>query len=328
MSQMTFKDKAHSELIDTLNFGKCCITAFLSALCKGAGTIEFSKRRMNLCVQLDTYEQGLKVVELFKELYPADFELSLDHIKSGARAGKEVCTVQVPSGFSKQAIVDFALMGVDGDVLSSFVEGLPLPLVKSYCCKKAYFKGLFLACGSVYVPSMSIEDEKKDGYHFELQLDDASLAQDVKDMLETLGISVKTSERGEHILLYVKDKEDVLNALITLDLTNSALTLRSIIDERETANSLNRAIICETANLDKVFTASSKHLLAIGKIRGADKFDALNDGLKETANARAEYPEASMQELADILGVSKSCLNHRLRKLCEIADSIAQSDEN
>ncbi len=322
MTQTTFKDKAHSELLATLNFDKCCTTAFLSALAKGAGTIEFSKRRMNLCVHLDTYEQGLRVVELFKQLYPADFELSLDHVKAGARMGKEMCTLQVPSGFSKQAIVDFGLMGIDGDVLSSFTEGLDKSLVKSVCCKKAYFKGLFLACGSVYVPSTLQDGEKKDGYHFELQLDDAMLAEDVKDMLEVLGLSVKTSERGEHVLLYVKDKEEVLNALIILDLTNCAITLRSIIDERETANSLNRAIICETANLDKVFEASSRHLLAIGKIKGADKFEGLSASLQETANARAEYPEASMQELADVLGVSKSCLNHRLRKLCEIADSI------
>ncbi len=318
----TFKDKAHSELLSTLNFDRCCTTAFLSALAKGAGTIEFSRRRMNLCIQLDTYEQGLKCVELFKQLYPAEFELSLDHIKSGARQGKEVCTLQVPSGFSKQAIIDFALMGAEGDMLSTFTEGLDKSLVKNTCCKKAYFKGLFLSCGSVYVPSSLQDDEKKDGYHFELQLDDAKLAEDVKDMLEVLGVSVKTSERGEHILLYVKDKDDVLNALITLDLTNCALMLRSIIDERETANSLNRAIICETANLDKVFAASSRHLLAIGKIKGADKFDALSATLQQTANARAEYPEASMQELADILAVSKSCLNHRLRKLCEIADTL------
>ena len=104
-----------------------------------------------------------------------------------------------------------------------------------------------------------------------------------------------------------------------LELSDCVLKLQSIIDERETANSLNRVIICETANLDKTFTAASKHLLAIGELKNKDIFDTLPVQLKETANARAEHPEASLNELAEILGVSKSCLNHRLRKIVELA---------
>ena len=100
---------------------------------------------------------------------------------------------------------------------------------------------------------------------------------------------------------------------------DSVLKLQSIIDERETANSLNRAIICETANLDKTVAAASKHLLAIGELKNRDEFDNLAPSLKETAQARAEHPEATLQALADILGVSKSCLNHRLRKIVELA---------
>ncbi len=225
----------------------------------------------------------------------------------------------MPIGFSKQVLADFGLMRVEGDEYSAFIEGIPQDLTSSHLTKKAYFKGLFFATGSVYVPSTARDIEKKDGYHFELQLDDELFADDVMELLSDLRINTRMSDRGEHKLIYVKDKDEIVTILTLLDLNDSAMQLQKIIDEREIANSLNRAVICETANLDKTFTAASKHLLAIGELKNKDMFDSLPDILKDTANERALHPEASLQELADILGVTKSCLNHRLRKIVELA---------
>lgn len=107
--------------------------------------------------------------------------------------------------------------------------------------------------------------------------------------------------------------------LALLDLGDSVLRLKSIIDERETANSINRVTICEAANLDKTYAAASKQLMEIGIIEERDGLDSLSPALRETACARMEYQQASMSELAEILGITKSCLNHRLRKISEIA---------
>ena len=301
---MSFKDDARKELLGVLPTKREEVTAFLSALCKACGSIEIAKKRCNLCFWLDDYDEGLKVVELLKVLYPADFELSLDKTKTGA----EACSVQVPSGFSKQALEDFGLMKINADEYQSFVEGIPQDIAATNACKIAYFKGLFLGCGSVYVPSTSAQSEKRDGYHFELQLDDELLADDVMELLSDLRINTRMSERGEHKLVYVKDKDEIVKALATLDLVDCVLKLQSIIDERE------------TANLDKTFAAASKHLLAIGELKNRDIFDSLPTQLKQTAEARAEHPEATLNELAEILGVSKSCLNHRLRKIVELAE--------
>ena len=314
---MSFKDNARKELLGVLPKNRDEIIAFLSALCKTCGSIEIAKKRYNLCFWLDDYDEGLKIVELLKTLYPAEFELSLDKTKTGA----EACTVQVPSGFSKQALQDFGLMQINVDEYIGFVEGIPQDIVATTACKIAYFKGLFLGCGSVYVPSTSTQEEKRDGYHFELQLDDDLFADDVMELLSDLRINTRMSDRGEHKLVYVKDKDEIVKVLATLDLADCVLKLQSIIDEREMTNSLNRVIICETANLDKTFTAASKHLLAIGELKNKDIFDTLPIQLKETADARAQHPEASLNELAEILGVSKSCLNHRLRKLVELSQS-------
>lgn len=322
----TFKEEVQNEIVNTLPKETGALVAFLSGLTKAVGTLEIVNKRMNLCLALDSFDEGMKLVDAFKQLYPAEFELALTTAKSGSKAGKQICSLQAPYGFSKQILVDFGLMSVDGDDLSGFIEGAPKHLLKSEPEKRAFLSGLFLGCGSVYVPSMSQEEEKRDGYHLELQFDDETYADDVVKVFEYFSLHAKTSDRGEHRLVYFKDKDEIAKILILFGLTECVLKLQAIINERETANSMNRAIICETANMDKTFAAASKHLLAIGKIMNHGLFEALTPALKETAQARMDSPESSMQDLADSLGVSKSCLNHRLRKLVEISDELPDEE--
>ncbi|MBR4800436.1 MAG: DNA-binding protein WhiA [Clostridia bacterium] len=323
----TFRTEVQNEIVDSLPKDRDSLVAFLSGLTKATGTIEIANKRMNLCLQLDGFDEGMKIVEAFKELYPTEFELSLSTAKSGAKAGKQICSLQVPYGFSKQILADFGLMTLDGEDLSGFIEGVPFELLKKEECKRAFLAGLFLGCGSVYVPSLAGDEEKRDGYHLELQFDDENYAEDVVKLFDFFALSAKTSDRGDHKLVYFKDKDEIAKVLVLFGLSECVLKLQTIINERETANSLNRAIICETANMDKTFAAASKHLLAIGKIYNFGLFEALTPALKETAQARMDNPESSLQDLADALGVSKSCLNHRLRKLVEISEELPDSEQ-
>ncbi len=164
-----------------------------------------------------------------------------------------------------------------------------------------------------------MDEDKKQGYHFELQLYDEEFADGVMELLSDLRIKSRMSDRNGGKLIYVKDKDEIVGILCTLGLADSAKRLQTVIDERETANELNRAIICETANLDKTFAASTRLVIAIAKLKTRDEFEKLPISLRDTAEARAQYPEASMQELADMLGVTKSCLHHRLKKIETLA---------
>lgn len=310
---MSFKDDVRREIAGALPVEDCCVKAFLSAVAKTRGSIDISRGRLNLSVAMEDSERALAIIALFKRLYPAEMELIPDRKRGGA-------TVRVPIGFSKQALIDLELMRGDEAGFDGFIEGAPQDILRKECCKLAYFKGLTFTSGSVYVP-----DGGKNGYHFELQLENEAFAEDVMEVLSDLRINTRLNERGEHWLLYVKDKDEILDILIKLGLNDSALKLKGIIDDRESANDFNRAIICETANYDKTVTASAKQIVAIARIKSADgAFEALSPSLKETADARVEYPEATLSELAEKLGVSKSCLNHRLRKLVEIAAQCAE----
>lgn len=306
---MSFKEDVRREILSVLPSENCCKAAFLSAVARAKGSIEISKGRLNLSLALESVDAALCMIAMFKSLYPADFELAPDK-KGGA-------FVRVPSGFSKQVLLDLELMSGDGETFSGFNEGVPQNILRKECCKLAYLKGLTLTLGSVYVPEAG-----KNGYRFELQLEDELFAEDVMELMSDLRINTRLSERGEQRLLYIKDKDEILDVLIKLGLSNSALTLKGIIDDRETANDFNRVIICETANYDKTVAASAKQILAIAKLKSADgTFENLSDGLKQVADARTQYPDATLQELADRLQISKSCLNHRLRKLVELSET-------
>ena len=294
------------------------VFAFISAIAKNAGVVNISKKRINLVMSVDTYGVAMYLVEALKSVYPTEFEISCDEIKSGAKKGERAYSVAVQTGFTKQVLMDACLINDDTPGIELDV---PEKFAREYSYAIAYLRGLFLASGGIYVPSLEGE-EKKDGYHFEYRLEDEETAKSVSNLLASLGISTKINERGNMWLVYIKDKEEIVKILGIMNLGDCVLALRRIIDERETANALNRAVICETANLDKIYVAATKHLLAIGIIEDSVGLDTLPPALQDTARCRMEFQQASYEQMADILGVSKSCLNHRLRKLVEIAESI------
>lgn len=317
---MTFKEETRRELLSALPDKRCCVLAFLSALSKNCGVLEGTGRRQTLALQLDTPLAAEKITELLKTVYPAEFVLS-EPSKSQASFDREGRSykVTIPQGFARQALIDFELMSVNSEGLLNFTRGLPQQLLRKECCMTAYLKGLYLGCGSAYIPAAGEKEGRKQGYHFELQLSDEEYADGVMELLSDLRIKSRMSDRNGGKLIYVKDKDEILNILCTLGLLDSAKHLQTVIDERETANELNRAIICETANMDKTFAASSRLMLAIARLKNRDEYEKLPVALRETAEARTQYPEASMQELADILGVTKSCLHHRLKKIEQLA---------
>lgn len=318
----SFKEKAHNELLSVLPRDNGGICAFLSALAKVSGSVEISRRRVNLFIAVESFAQALAVAGLFKILYPAEFEIEAEHIRTQKKEGVNY-SVMVPVGFTKQALFDLMLMEAENDEYGAFTDGIPQDLVKSNENAVSYLKGLFLGCGGVYVPDTVTDSDKKGGYHFEFALNDENTAADALNLLARFGVAAKQSERGNHFLVYIKDKEIISDMLRLIELNDCVLSLQAIIDERETANSINRATICEAANLDKTYTAASKQLLAIGAIEERDGLDSLAPALREAAQIRLEYQQASLAELADILGVTKNCLNHRFRKIIEIAGTDA-----
>jgi len=186
-------------------------------------------------------------------------------------------------------------------------------LVEDDLCRAAFLRGAFLSNGSIMDPANE--------YHLELVTSHFFLVREVKALLYELEINAKITQRKGNYIVYFKDSEEIEELLTRMGAPISAMDVMNAKALKELRNSINRKSNCEYANLTKTVDAAGNQLAAIALIEEKIGLEALTPQLYEVAIARRENPEATMTELCEILGgtVTKSGLNHRLRKLIEIS---------
>lgn len=191
-------------------------------------------------------------------------------------------------------------------------------LLQRSCCKRAYVRGTFLATGSVSDPQKS--------YHFELVFAHREQAEQMQALLRSFDVEAGIVARKKASVLYVKEGAQISDILNVMEAHVALMELENVRILKDMRNSINRQVNCETANLNKTVTAAARQIEDIKLIRDTIGFDELKEELKEMAKVRLEYPESSLQELGTYLAVpiGKSGVNHRLAKLCEIAEGLKQ----
>jgi hypothetical protein len=190
-------------------------------------------------------------------------------------------------------------------------------LLENTCCKRAYIRGAFLAAGSISDPSKS--------YHFEIVCASQSQAEQLRDLMSGFETDAKIVERKGHYVVYLKEGSQIVDMLNVMEAYVSLMNLENVRILKEMRNSVNRKVNCETANISKTVSAAVKQIEDITKIRDTIGFDQLPPHLREMALLRLEYPDAPLKELGGHLDppVGKSGVNHRLRRLSEIADGLS-----
>lgn len=189
-------------------------------------------------------------------------------------------------------------------------------LLKKPCCRVSFLRGVYLICGSMINPQKE--------YHFELSLSSNRLSEQLLTLLLNEGFVFKKTERANSIVLYLKESNKIEDILTFLGAVKSTLALINLKIEKEMRNNVNRVTNCETANIGKTVNASLLQLEKIKRIRDIIGLDELAPELQEVALLRLLNPEASLRDLCELNGnkMSKSGLNHRLKKLTEIADKL------
>ncbi len=202
----------------------------------------------------------------------------------------------------------------DADAAPDYVTDARL-LLKD-CCRRAYLRGAFLSGGTVSDPNK--------GYHLEYVCRSPEQARQLYDILLGYGISAHMSVRKNHDIVYIKEGEAIVDMLNLMGAHTSLMNLENIRILREVGNTVNRRVNCEAANIAKTINAASKQSEDIEYIRDHYGLAKLPDRLREIAEVRLANPEASLKELGEMLDppVGKSGVNHRLRSLSELADSL------
>lgn len=188
--------------------------------------------------------------------------------------------------------------------------------IKNQCCKVAFLRGVYLICGTMINP--------QNEYHFEYSFSSERVCNQVLDILLELGIEFKKTIRNKNFVLYIKESTQIEDMLTYLGAVKCSLNLMNLKIEKELRNKVNRVTNCETANIEKTVNASMEQIKKITKIKQSIGFDELPVNLQEVAILRLMNPEASLRELCLLSGnnISRSSLNYRLKKLCEVADKL------
>lgn len=244
------------------------------------------------------------------KLFQRAFNVQFDRLPEPEAAGKMV--FQITNSRKLDHIIN--LLGYDPR--QNLVLHINFGLLEEECCRASFLRGAFFAGGSLTDPLKR--------YHLELNTSHLQASRELEVLLRECGYPPKGLSRNGSFITYFKQSDQIEDFLTLIGAPVAAMHLMSAKLEKDLRNSVNRRLNCDSANLDKAVEAAQEQLEAIRRLRSADLLDKLPDKLKKTAALRLEYPELSLSELAAAFDppVTKSCLNHRLRKIQELAKTL------
>lgn len=296
----SFSAAAKAEICRTFPQSSCC------ALAECFGILLFCNTFRNDSIKIIT-ESG-EFAALLPKLFRKAFGFGFDVQTGEGNTGKYVFQMQSPDKLA-------AVMGAFGfDTKETLALHINLPVVENDCCKTSFLRGAFLSGGSVTDPGK--------GYHLEIATTHQSVAGECYMIVqEVMGFLPKIASRGGSQVLYLKQSENISDFLTMLGAPIGAMGILEARVERDLNNRVNRRCNCDDANITKVVEASQEHLSAIRILREKKLLESLPEKLKQAAQVREENPEASLAELAELVEpkISKPAMNHRLKRLAELA---------
>lgn len=313
----TFTEELKNEIIQSPLNNRCCKIAFLSAFVRTSGSIVTSSGKLGFEIVTENERTAGFICELFETVF--DVQLTVSDARTDILSGRDklkfVCFDENASGILEK----LGIISVHGDGLS-LVFGIDDKIVSGDCCQSAYVKGAFLGGGSCTLPEE--QTYSRTGYHFEVVFSNRVAANDYCEILCGFEILAKSVMRKENAVVYVKSKEVISDLLNVMQASRCLRKLNRIVERKDKSNNENRISNCSVSNIDKAVTASVAQIKSIEIISQTIGLKSLNDNLFEVAAARLADRNASMQELADRLKISKSCINHRMRKIMDMASQL------
>ncbi|MFO1444549.1 DNA-binding protein WhiA [Bacillus sp. Bva_UNVM-123] len=307
---MSFASETKKELTN-LEVKDCCGKAELSALIRMNGSISFSNRKLVVDIQTENAAIARRIYILIKRNYNVQVELL---VRKKMRLKKNNVYIVRLSEKANEILDDLKILS-EGFV---FTHDISAELIKKKCCKRSYLRGAFLAGGSVNNPETS-------SYHLEIFSLYKEHNDSLSELMNTFGLNSKTLERKKGFITYLKEAEKITDFLSIIGAHSALLKFEDIRIVRDMRNSVNRLVNCETANLNKTIGASLRQVENIRYIADSVGLHILPDKLREIAELRVAHQDVTLKELGEMVSggsISKSGINHRLRKIDEIADKL------
>lgn len=304
---MSFSSEVKSELAEYIEGKRHCDIAELAAIILYDGLIFLNNDCFSLKIQSENESILKKCFTILLNVFKIKSEIKSENNK--------VFEIFLDNDKEVQKLLKATGLIDEGLKRLSYVNPL---IYSSVCCKRAYIRGCFLCRGSLCNPEKN--------YHLEFVNSDYHNAQVLMNMINSFDIDSKIVERKGHFVVYIKDGEQIVDMLNIMNAHKALMNLENVRILKDVRNNVNRIVNCETANLNKVVSASVKHREAIEYIAKTIGFDKLPVQLKEIAEIRLEHPDSSLKELGEMLNppVGKSGVNHRLKKIASIAEGLRE----
>lgn len=305
---MSFSSDVKQELCAQMPEKACCRRAELAGLTALSGAVLPDAEGGGLRIRTENAAVAQRAYDLFTALFSvrptrmAALKKSTGHIHTlRLYPAQHYMQIMSALGLVREGRVKFCA--------DPFVTAEP-------CCRRAFLRGAFLGGGSVNAPEKS--------YHLEIETHYSDLARDLLQLFEDEELSARRVLRKSNHVIYLKESQEIADALAALGATDSALALYSVRIEKDMKNKVNRRVNCETANMSKTANTAAMQILAIQKIMATPAAASLSPALAELAGLRVENPEASLKELGAMLDVplSKSAVSRRLQKLVDMAERL------
>ncbi|WP_438312513.1 DNA-binding protein WhiA [Sporosarcina sp. FA9] len=307
---MSFASRTKKEL--TQIEGKdCCVKAEVSAFIRMNGALSFSNKQLSLDVQTENAAIARRLYSNLKHLYTYKLELLVRKKMRLKKNNVYICRIR---DGAKPLLED--LMILKGTF--EFKNEISSDLIKKKCCQRAYLRGAFLAGGSVNNPETS-------SYHLEIFSFYKEHSEALVDLMNTFHLNAKSIERKNGYITYLKEAEKISDFLSLIGAHVALMKFEDVRILRDMRNSVNRLVNCDTANMNKTIGAAQRQVGNIQLIENTIGLDQLPDRLQEIARLRVENQDITLRELGELVtsgAVSKSGVNHRLRKIEEIADNL------
>ena len=305
---MSFSSDCKEELCRIRSDKSCCRLAELAALYMTLGALSLLGRGQ-LCVQFTVESPAIArriFVLLRKE---AQVAAQLHYVTHARFGGRRKCVLTVGPNHAPALLIHLAMMEESPEGAPVLRATVPRIRLSRDCCRRAFLRGALLGCGTLSNPEQN--------YHMEFTARDDSLRLSIAKCLQSLGVPVKQTQRRGVVSLYIKQSDHIATVLTAVDAHQAVTTLESIRVQRQVLGTVNRAMNCDSFNLQKQMDANQQQLASIARLMESDRLATLPPALQEVARARVQNPDLNLTELGQALTppVGKSGVNHRMRRL-------------
>lgn len=309
---MSYSSQTKEELCRLEPDSVCCLLAELSGIVSAAGSVIYrGGGEKRLSIETENNAVARRTFRLLRDVF--DVQPELVTLRRSRLGGRNAYRVEISGSEAS-----FVLEGCGIEVGQR--RGVPREITVRKCCRMSFLRGVFLACGSVTDP------EKE--YHLEFVLEDESFAVALQRLIARFSLNAHLAKRRSMTLVYLKGQSEITDMLSIFGAQSARFAMEDAYIRKELRNNANRAVNCDSANVQRAVTAASRQMQAIERVMAAYGKESLPLALRETAEKRLMYPEMSLEELGQMCEppIGKSGINHRLRKLEAMAQELEEKE--